>query len=95
MAKDGKQESLDRFLTQTPKNNNTRSDPFSPDNISPSLPQVQKQAILTSSRTSPVHPSRLASNSDPPPCSEVQDDTVVQLSHVICATLKNQILWIN
>jgi hypothetical protein len=46
MAKDGKQESLDRFLTQTPKNNNKRWDPFSPDNISPSLLQVQKQARL-------------------------------------------------
>jgi hypothetical protein len=32
MAKGGKQESLDRFLTQTPNNNNKRSDPFSPDN---------------------------------------------------------------
>ena len=90
MAKDGKQESLDRFLTQTPNNNNKRSDPFSPDNISPSLLQVQKQARLNSSPTTPEHPSRLASNSDPPPCSEVQDDTVVQLSHVVCATLQNQ-----
>jgi hypothetical protein len=93
MAKDGKQESLDRFLTQTPKNNNKRSDPFSPDNISPSLLQVQKQARLNSSPTTPEHPSRLASNSDPPPCSEVQevqDDTVVQLPHVVCATLQNQ-----
>lgn len=90
MAKDGKQESLDKFLTQTPNNNNKRSDPFSPDNISPSLLQVQKQARLNSSPTTPEHPSRLASNSDPPPCSEVQDDTVVQLSHVVCATLQNQ-----
>ena len=84
MAKGGKQESLDRFLTQTPNNNNNRSDPFSPDNISPSLLQVQKQARLNSSPTTP------ASNSDPPPCSEVQDDTIVQLSHVVCATLQNQ-----
>ena len=90
MAKGGKQESLDRFLTQTPNNNNKRSDPFSPDNISPSLLQVQKQARLNSSPTTPEHPSRLASNSDPPSCSEEQDDTVVQLSHVVCATLQNQ-----
>ena len=100
MAKDGKQASLDRFLTQTPKNNNKRSDPFSPDNISPSLLQVQKQARLNSSPTTPEHPSRLASNSDPPPCSEVQevqDDTVVQLSHVVCATLPYKIknVWTN
>jgi hypothetical protein len=67
MAKGGKQESLDRFLTQTPNNNNKRSDPFSPDNISPSLLQVQKQARLNSSPTTPEHPCRLASNSDPPP----------------------------
>ena len=90
MAKGGKQESLDRFLTQTPNNNNNRSDAFSPDNISPSLLQVQKQARLNSSPTTPEHPSRLASNSDTPPCSEVQDDTVVQLSHIVCTTLQNQ-----
>jgi hypothetical protein len=52
--------------------------------------QVQKQARLNSSPTTPEHPSRLGSNSDPPPCSEVQDDTVVQLSHVVCATLQNK-----
>jgi hypothetical protein len=49
--------------------------------------QVQKQARLNSSPTTPEHPSRLASNSDPPPCSEVQDDTVVQLSHGLNSTL--------
>ena len=50
MAADGKVNTLDKFFTQTPRSGEKRGkDPDSPECISPSLLQVEKQARLASS----------------------------------------------
>jgi hypothetical protein len=57
------------------------------------LPSFEILNVVYNPLSSTKSQKRLASNSDPPPCSEVQevqDDTVVQLPHVVCATLQNQ-----
>ena len=50
MAADGKVNTLDKFVTQTSRSDEKRGkDPDSPECISPSLLQVEKQARLASS----------------------------------------------
>ena len=90
MAVDGKVNTLDKFLTQTPSSGEKRGkDPDSPDCISPSLLQVEKQARIASS-------SNDSDKTDIQTCKESnvtskgQMETVLHLSEVICATLKNQ-----
>ena len=90
MAADGKVNTLDKFLAQTPSSGEKRGkDPDSPDCISPSLLQVEKQARIASS-------SNDSDKTDIQTCKESnvtskgQMETVLHLSEVICATLKNQ-----
>ena len=78
-----------KFLTQTPRSGEERgTDPNSPECISPSLLQVEKQVRLASS-------SNDAGKTDIQTCKEIIEDakghmeTVFHLSEV-CATLKNQ-----
>lgn len=84
----GKQSNLYSFITQTPKSNNKRDQPASsPDIDSPSTKQVGKQARLAS-----LDSTLNDSNNDSAEkvASSIQSDTVVQLSGIVCAILKNQ-----
>lgn len=90
MAADGKVNTLDKFFTQTPRSGEKRGkDPDSPECISPSLLQVEKQARLASS-------SNDSDKTDIQTCKEINEtakgqmETVFHLSEVVCATLKNQ-----
>jgi DUF438 domain-containing protein len=90
MAADRKVNTLDKLFTQTPRSGEKRGkDPDSPECISPSLLQVEKQARLTSS-------SNDSDKTDIQTCKEINEtakgqmETVFHLSEVVCATLKNQ-----
>ena len=84
-----KQTNLDSFITATPKQGTKRDQPSSsPDTISPSMSQAEKQARLAS-----LGSSFGDLNSDSVEqvlTTSVQKDTVVQLSEVVCTILKNQ-----
>jgi len=89
MAADGKVNTLDKFLTQIPRSGEkTGKDPDSPECISPSLLQVEKQTRIASS-------SNDSDKTDIQTCKEINEtsegqmETAFHLSEVVCATLKN------
>jgi hypothetical protein len=88
-----KQSKLDSFVSQTPKASNKRDQPeSSPDNSSPSTQHLDKQARL-SAFGSPLISESVTSNTvstDQVLSTAVQSETILHLSDVVCATLKNQ-----
>lgn len=85
-----KQSNLDNFIKSTPKSNNKRGQPSSsPDIASPSMLQAEKQARLASLGSSPSNGNNQG-NDEKILASAIQTDTVIQLSQVVCAILKNQ-----
>lgn len=88
MAADGKVNTLDKFFTQTPRSGEKRGkDPDSPECISPSLLQVEKQARLASS-------SNDSDKTDIQTCKEI-NETVFHLSEVVCDFLESIIPMIS
>lgn len=91
-----KQSNLNSYIIETPKTSNKRDQPSSsPDNASPSMIQVEKQARLTSLASSLSDPTtqspiNVGNISPEHVMSSIRKETVVQLSDVVCATLKNQ-----
>jgi hypothetical protein len=88
-----KQSKLDSFVSQTPKASNKRDQPeSSPDNSSFSTQHLDKQARL-SAFGSPLISESVTSNTvstDQALSTAVQSETILHLSEVVCATLKNQ-----
>jgi len=88
-----KQSKLDSFVSQTPKASNKRDQPeSSPDNSSPSTQHLDKQARF-SAFGSPLISESVTSNTvstDQVLSTDVQSETILHLSEVVCATLKNQ-----
>jgi hypothetical protein len=88
-----KQSKLESLVSLTPKASNKRDQPeSSPDNRSPSTQHLEKQARL-SAFGSPLISESVKSNTvstDHALSNAVQSETILHLSQVVCATLKNQ-----
>lgn len=86
-----KQSNLDSFVTQsqhTPKAGYKRNEPSSsPDNSSPSMQQAGKKLNLDNQQASPNVMAQL--NATDALVSAVEQETVLKLSDVVCATLRN------
>lgn len=92
MADEGKQtRSMNTQLQQTlTPVNNKRSEPFSPDNISPSMLQAHKQAKLIDLPTYDIgDPLSHSASTSAPTVSAVQEEAVVKISDIVCKTLNN------
>lgn len=91
-----KQLKLNSFIIETPKSSNKRDQPSSsPDIVSPSMTQIEKQAKLVSSEY-PQSDLGSTQSSNPDPTqnpdmiiSSKRTETVIKLSDVVCATLHN------
>jgi hypothetical protein len=84
-----KQSKLDSFVSQTPK----RDQPdISPDNSSPSIQHLDKQTRLSTFGSVWINESVTSNtvSTDQVLSTAVQSGTILHLSEVVCATLKNQ-----
>ena len=88
-----KQSKLDSFVSETPKASNKRDQhESSPDNTSPSTQHFEKQARL-SPFGSPLISETVKYNTVSTYqalSTAAQSETILHLSEVVCATLKNQ-----
>ncbi|CAG2256654.1 unnamed protein product [Mytilus edulis] len=85
------QSNLDSYFKNTPKHSGKRLQPSSsPDNLSPSMQQVEKVA-RTANLDSSLSGSIVSEHdSSEQIISSIENETVFKLSDVVCATLKNQ-----
>lgn len=86
-----KQSNLDNFVTLTPKQSGKRNEPWSsPDISSPSMLQAEKQARIDNLDSVSDDLTSDLISTEQMISSALEKETVLRLSDVVCATLKNQ-----
>jgi hypothetical protein len=88
-----KQSKLDSFVSQTPKASNKRDQPdISPDNVLHSMQHLDKQTRRSAFGSVWINASVTSNtvSTDQALSTAVQSETILHLSEVVCATLKNQ-----